>query len=111
MNANRQKGPHAHSIYAGPDNKFVYAPDLGIDKVVIYGLDRQGARLTPAGAAVMPPGSGPRHMKFGKDGKQAYVLSELLLTVVVFDRDAGGRELAAEAGGERAAGGCADRTG
>jgi 6-phosphogluconolactonase len=34
----------------------------------------------------MPPGSGPRHMKFGKDGKQAYVLSELLLNVVVLDR-------------------------
>ena len=32
----------------------------------------------------MPPGSGPRHMKFGKDGKQAYVLAEMLLNVVVF---------------------------
>jgi 6-phosphogluconolactonase len=88
VNERRQKGPHAHSIYAGPDNKFVYAPDLGIDKVVIYALDAAGARLKPAGAAAMPPGSGPRHMKFGKDGEQAYVLSELLLTVVVFDRNA-----------------------
>ncbi len=88
VNEKRQKGPHAHSIYAGPDNKFVYAPDLGIDKVVIYELMAKGAAMHRVGAAVMPPGSGPRHMKFGKDGKQAYVLSELLLTVVVFDRNA-----------------------
>jgi 6-phosphogluconolactonase len=87
-NEGRQEGPHAHSIYAGPDNKFAYAPDLGIDKVMIYKLDSETATLTEAGFAKLPPGAGPRHMKFGKDGKQAYVLNELQLTVAVFDRDA-----------------------
>ena len=85
-NPKRQEGPHAHSIYAGPENKYAYAPDLGIDQVVIYELAPGTATLKPAGVARMPPGSGPRHMKFGKDGKQAYVLSELLLNVVVLDR-------------------------
>lgn len=88
VNEKRQKGPHAHSIYAGPDNRHAYAPDLGTDEVVIYRMDPASAKLEPAGAAKMPPGSGPRHMKFSKDGKQAYVLSELTLTVVVFDRNA-----------------------
>jgi 6-phosphogluconolactonase len=87
VNEKRQSGPHAHSFYPGPGNKFAYAPDLGIDKVMIYKLDGEGAQLTPAGHAALPPGSGPRHMKFGKDGKQAYVLNELLLTVAVFDVD------------------------
>lgn len=81
---NRQKGPHAHSIYAGPDNKFVYAADLGIDKVMIYGLDAEKATLTPAGEASVPPGSGPRHMKLV--GDRAYVLNELTLAVSVFSR-------------------------
>ena len=87
VNEARQKGPHAHSIYAGPENKFVYVPDLGIDEVVIYKMDAASAEMSRAGAAKMPPGSGPRHMKFGKDGKQAYVLAEMFLDVVVFDRN------------------------
>ena len=44
INERRQKGPHAHSIYAGPDNKFAYAPDLGIDQVVIYSLNPESAK-------------------------------------------------------------------
>lgn len=84
----RQRGPHAHAIYPGPDNHFAYAPDLGIDEVVIYALDPTTAKLTPAGTAKTPPGSGPRHMKFSPDGKHAFVLGELDLTVIVYARDA-----------------------
>ena len=87
VHKSRQKGPHAHSFYPGPDNKFAYSPDLGIDKVMIYKLDPATATLTKAGAAASPAGAGPRHMKFGSDGNQAYVLNELHLTVSVFDRD------------------------
>lgn len=85
----RQRAPHAHSIYPGPDNRFAYAPDLGIDEVVIYALDPATAKLTPAGTARTPPGSGPRHMKFSPDGKHAFVLGELSLTVIVYARDEG----------------------
>ena len=84
----RQRGPHAHAIYPGPDNRFAYAPDLGIDEVVIYALDPATAKLTPAGTARTPPGSGPRHMKFSPDGKHAFVLGELDLTVMVYARNA-----------------------
>ncbi len=87
-NKKRQDGPHAHSIYAGPDNRYAYSPDLGIDKVMIYRLVAENGKLTPAGAADLPPGSGPRHMKFSPDGRFAYVLNELSLTVAVFERDA-----------------------
>ena len=87
-NAERQEGPHAHSVFAGPDDRFAYASDLGIDKVMIYRILRDAGKLEPAGAAVLPPGSGPRHLKFGKDGNFAYVLNELTLTVAVFARDA-----------------------
>lgn len=87
VNPKRQTAPHAHSIYSGPDNRFAYAPDLGIDKVMIYKINPATAELTPAGSAASPAGAGPRHMKFGNDGKQAYVLNELTLSISVFDRD------------------------
>jgi 6-phosphogluconolactonase len=32
-----------------------------------------------------PPGGGPRHMKFHPNGKWAYVLNELSLSVTVYD--------------------------
>lgn len=86
VNKQRQEGPHAHSIYAGPDNKFAYAPDLGIDQVKFYAFDAKGT-LTDKGGFKLIPGSGPRHMKFGKDGSHAYVLNELTLTVTGFSRD------------------------
>jgi len=87
VNLRRQKGPHAHSIYPGPDNKFAYSPDLGIDQVVIYGLDAATATLKKVGSARTKPGAGPRHMKFSKNGRHAYVLTELHLTVAVYDRN------------------------
>lgn len=86
VNEKRQKAPHAHSFYAGPDNKFAYAPDLGIDQVRVYAFDEKGVLSDGKGYKAIP-GSGPRHMKFGKDGKHAYVLNELTLTVSVFKRD------------------------
>jgi 6-phosphogluconolactonase len=82
----RQKGPHAHSIYADPENGFVYACDLGTDKIWIYRRDAQGG-LTPADPAFarVPPGSGPRHLLF--DDRFVYVVSEMGVTTCVFQRD------------------------
>lgn len=85
-NKQRQEGPHAHSMYAGPDNRFAYAPDLGIDQVKFYSFGKKGT-LTDQGGFAVPGGSGPRHMKFGKSGDFAYVLNELSLTVSVFKRE------------------------
>jgi 6-phosphogluconolactonase len=84
----RQDAPHAHWVGFAPDNRFAFAPDLGLDKVVIYKLDVAASRITPHGFGVVPPGGGPRHMKFHTSGKWAYVLNELDLSVTVFDYDA-----------------------
>lgn len=84
VHPSRQKGSHAHYFAAGPKNKFAYVPDLGLDKVVIYGFDDASAELTAAGAAEVAGGAGPRHMKFSKDGKFAYVLNELNISVTTF---------------------------
>jgi len=82
--AGRQEGPHAHYITASPDNRFVLACDLGIDRVLVYGFDATAGGLTPAGEAVLPPGSGPRHLDFHPSGRHVYVLNELTATMAVF---------------------------
>jgi 6-phosphogluconolactonase len=86
--ADRQNEPHPHYISTSPDDQFVFVPDLGLDQVVVYRLDASSGTLVPSGAADMPPGGGPRHMKFTDDGKFAYVLNELELSVSVCRYDA-----------------------
>ena len=93
--AHRQDKPHAHWVGTSPDNRFVFVPDLGMDKVVIYSLDSENADLAAHGFGVLPPGSGPRHMKFHPDGGTIYVLNELTLSVTVFAYDAGQGEMVA----------------
>lgn len=92
----RQDASHAHWTGVSPDNRFVFVPDLGLDQVVIYKLDAGTGRIEPHGAGVVTPGSGPRHMKFHPNGRWAYVLNELSLTVTTFDYDSAGGAMKAK---------------
>ncbi|MCA9192865.1 MAG: lactonase family protein [Planctomycetales bacterium] len=84
---NRQDSPHAHWVGFSPDNRFAFAPDLGLDQVAIYKLDAEKSHIVPHGAGAVPPGGGPRHMKFHQNGRWIYVLNELALSVSQFDYD------------------------
>ena len=84
----RQDSPHPHWTGFSPDGRFAFVPDLGLDQVKIYRVDAENAQVTPHGFANLPPGGGPRHMKFHPNGKWVYVLNELSLSVTVFDYDA-----------------------
>jgi 6-phosphogluconolactonase len=86
-NQSRQDQPHAHSIALDPADRFAFACDLGIDKVMIYQFDAAGGTLTRHGSATLAPGSGPRHLTFSPDGNFAYVVSEMLPTITVFRYD------------------------
>lgn len=90
VDASRQEGPHAHCILTSPDNKFVLAADLGLDKVLVYHLDPVKGTLTPNNppAGTVKPGSGPRHIAFHPGGRYAYVINEMGLTVTAFNYDA-----------------------
>jgi 6-phosphogluconolactonase len=90
LNPRRQKEPHAHSINVDPANKFAYAADLGIDKVMIYRFDAAKGTLAAADppSAAVRPGAGPRHFAFHPKGRFAYVINELTLTVTAFAHDA-----------------------
>jgi 6-phosphogluconolactonase len=87
VNADRQTGPHAHSITLDSDNTFALAADLGIDKVLAYRFDTARGTLTAGAPVPLAPGSGPRHVAFHPDGRRAYVINELLSTVTAFDYD------------------------
>jgi 6-phosphogluconolactonase len=86
----RQKAPHAHSIITGPNNRFVYAADLGLDQVLIYRLNAADAKLTPnvPPFAKTPAGAGPRHLAFHPNGKWLYAINELSNSVTLFDHNA-----------------------
>jgi 6-phosphogluconolactonase len=83
----RQNSPHAHYVSFSPDNQFALATDLGLDQVLIYRVDHAKAELQSHGNVKLPPGSGPRHLKFHPNGKWVYVLNELSLTVTKMDWD------------------------
>jgi 6-phosphogluconolactonase len=85
----RQQGPHAHSINVAPDNRFAFAADLGLDKILIYRLDAAQAKLVPndPSFAATPKGGGPRHFAFHPGGQYAYVCNEMKSSVTAFTYD------------------------
>jgi 6-phosphogluconolactonase len=78
-NKERQEAPHAHSIIVDPSNRFALAADLGADRVFLYRLNLATKTLhrVEGGEAVMPPGSGPRHMAFHPTLPLVYVVTEM----------------------------------
>jgi len=86
----RQEGPHAHCIVIDPTERYAFAADLGLDKILCYKLDPRRAKLTPNDVpwARVAPGSGPRHLAFHPSGRFAYVINELNSTMVAFAYDA-----------------------
>ena len=90
VNPERQQEPHAHSFNLDAANKFAFAADLGLDKVLVYRFDAAAGKLTPNDppAALIAPGSGPRHFAFHPSGRFAYVINELGSTITVFWYDA-----------------------
>jgi 6-phosphogluconolactonase len=90
VNKSRQAGPHAHSINLDAGNRFAFACDLGLDKVLVYKFDPATAKIVPNDPphAATPPGGGPRHFAFHPGGKYAYVNNEITSSVTAFSYDA-----------------------
>jgi 6-phosphogluconolactonase len=88
INPERQEKSHVHCTVFSPDYKYVYVPDLGIDKVMTYAV--QENETTPL-VTVSPPfaasvqGSGPRHITFHPNKKYAYLIEEMSGAVVAYN--------------------------
>ncbi len=84
--AGRQEGPHVHSTVFSRDNRFLYVPDLGADRVMIYRFRKETGKLTPADMpyAITEAGTGPRHLDIHPSDKFAYLMEELSGAISVF---------------------------
>ncbi len=87
----RQASPHAHSITVDPGNRFALAADLGMDKVLIYRLDREEGVLEPHDEVAVQAGAGPRHMAFHPNGRYIYLINEIdnTMNAYAYDGEAG----------------------
>lgn len=89
----RQTAPHVHNVGFTPDRKWLYAVDLGADKVVMYRY-KDGMLVEDEERTLnILPGSGPRHMIFSADGRFAYLICEIANRVMVFKYNDGSYHL------------------
>ena len=79
VNKDRQQGPHVHQVRFSPDKKYIISNDLGTDKIYIYKYQPTEAAnvLVAHDSVAVKAGTGPRHITFSKDGKFAYLLTEM----------------------------------
>src|SRR5579863_7992017 len=89
VNTRRQESPHPHSVVLSPDHRFLFVPDLGLDKVFSYRIDSAKGALQPNDPpfVTVNAGLGPRHLTFGVGAKFAYAVCEMGSSVVAFSYD------------------------
>jgi 6-phosphogluconolactonase len=83
-------GSMAHYISTDPGNRFVFVPLKGGPAVAQLVFDSASGRLKPnvPPQVTAAPGAGPRHLDFHPNGRYAYVINELDLTLTAYAYDA-----------------------
>ncbi|HVN80170.1 MAG TPA: lactonase family protein, partial [Terriglobia bacterium] len=78
--------PHPHGVTIAPDNRYLFVPDTGLNKVFSYKFDsKSGALASNAPPSMdLPAGYGPRRMAFRPDGRFAYLIEENDSSVTAF---------------------------
>ena len=94
LNKARQEKPHLHSVVFSPDQKYLFAADLGTDKIHKFEVSSKAPFLSVGkpDAFSVEQGSGPRHLDFHPNGKYAYLLNELSGKITTFRYVAGNME-------------------
>ena len=85
-----ETGLNAHAILPSPDNRFVFASNLGSDQVLRFRFDEKNGILSDGdpGRIAFEPKSGPRHFVFSPDGRFTFVITEHRAEVIAFAYDA-----------------------
>lgn len=83
-------GLNAHAFLPSPDNRFVFATNLGSDQVLSFAFDAATGSLTASNppAIKTPEKSGPRHFVFHPNGKFVYLIHELNGDVAAYSYEA-----------------------
>lgn len=80
-NKERQEKPHVHSVTFTPDEQYLIAADLGLDKLSLYRFNA-GAATRPLtspkdSSQQVSPGAGPRHISFYPGKPYVYLMTEM----------------------------------
>jgi len=76
----RQEKAHLHAAVFSPAYDYLFAPDLGSDKIRVFKFDATNASApmtSDSNTLNTIPGSGPRHFTFSPNGNFAYCIEEL----------------------------------
>lgn len=81
----RQKGPHAHSVWFKPGSDEIISIDLGTNDLWFSTLDQETETLIPGNPPrlAMEKGAGPRMLAFHPNGSWLYVVNELNSSVTL----------------------------
>lgn len=84
----RQDAPHLHCVKFSADGKYLFATDLGTDKIYRFETNDADTEDFIKEESLMlfkvEDGSGPRHFVFHPSGKYLYLINELSGTVISF---------------------------
>jgi 6-phosphogluconolactonase len=83
-------GRESHATVFDPSHRFLFVPTRGDNWIAQYRYDAAAQRLIANDPATLSetPGAGPRHLAFHPNGRWAYLVNELSLSLSVYAFDA-----------------------
>ncbi len=82
----RQDEAHVHSVNFDPDSNYLFAPDLGTDKIYALKFDKNNLITLDDSLTVnTEKGAGPRHFTFHPNKKFGYCVEELSGSVTAYN--------------------------
>lgn len=84
-----------HCVLFSPDNRYLLAADLGLNRIYVYRFDLETGALTPADTPYIaaPAGVGVRHLAFHPNGRVLYAINETQASVTGYSYGAEKGEL------------------
>jgi len=88
-------GSHVHCVLFSPDNRFLLAADIGLNRIYVYRFDAETGALTPADTPYIdaPTGAGVRHLAFHPNGRVLFAIHETKPSVTSYFYNAESGEL------------------
>jgi 6-phosphogluconolactonase len=88
-----ESGRESHCTVFDPSHRYLFVPTRGDNWVAQYRFDAETRQLAPNDPprVIELPGAGPRHLTFHPNGRFAYLVNELTLTLsaYAFDKELG----------------------
>lgn len=80
----KRLNPRVTCVRLTPDERYLCAVDLGLNQIKVYAIDYERGKLQLEDIVRFHLESGPRRLKFSRDGKFAYVITEQSNKIHVF---------------------------